>query len=190
VRPLDELHFWGASSPVDDAAFGATGRPSAESGHVQQDVTDNLDIAYGYALWLVIDASVAESIVIEASRRAMQERPPWIHSEFRLLFLRTVRRFAFDRLRQTTAPGAIGSAARLNRQTSPCSAASSGVYYSLKEAILGLPPLLRETIILRDVYEFKYREIADILEAPQHVMASRLELARRRLLENGSFDQT
>ena len=52
----------------------------------------------------------------------------------------------------------------------------------LKAAILALPALYRETIILRDVQELSYREIAEVTGVPIGTVMSRLARARRRLI--------
>lgn len=57
----------------------------------------------------------------------------------------------------------------------------------LRVAIAELPPLYREVIVLRELEEFSYREIAGITEIPVGTVMSRLSRARRRLqtiLEN------
>jgi RNA polymerase sigma-70 factor (ECF subfamily) len=62
----------------------------------------------------------------------------------------------------------------------------------IKEALAELPPALREAVVLRDLQEFSYQEIADKLQLPEGTVKSRinrgrLELARqmRRLQSRG-----
>lgn len=62
----------------------------------------------------------------------------------------------------------------------------------IREALAELPPTLREAVVLRDLQEFSYQEIADKLRLPEGTVKSRinrgrLELARqmRRLQSRG-----
>lgn len=62
----------------------------------------------------------------------------------------------------------------------------------IREALAELPPALREAVVLRDLQEFSYQEIADQLHLPEGTVKSRinrgrLELARqlRRLQSRG-----
>jgi len=62
----------------------------------------------------------------------------------------------------------------------------------IKTALAELPPALREAVVLRDLQEFSYQEIADRLQLPEGTVKSRinrgrLELARQmRRLQSGS----
>lgn len=51
------------------------------------------------------------------------------------------------------------------------------------EALASLSPRDREIIVLRDLQELSYREIADTLECPMGTVMSRLYNARKRLRE-------
>lgn len=51
----------------------------------------------------------------------------------------------------------------------------------LQSALSRLSPELRETIILRDLQEMEYREIADILKIPEGTVKSRLNRGRAEL---------
>ncbi len=51
----------------------------------------------------------------------------------------------------------------------------------LQSALQKLSPELRETLILRDLEELEYREIADVLKIPEGTVKSRLNRARAEL---------
>jgi RNA polymerase sigma-70 factor (ECF subfamily) len=51
----------------------------------------------------------------------------------------------------------------------------------LQGALQKLSPELRETVILRDVEELEYREIADVLKVPEGTVKSRLNRGRAEL---------
>jgi RNA polymerase sigma-70 factor (ECF subfamily) len=62
----------------------------------------------------------------------------------------------------------------------------------VRQALAELPPTLRQAVVLRDLQEFSYQEIADQLGLPEGTVKSRinrgrLELARqlRRLQTKG-----
>jgi RNA polymerase sigma-70 factor (ECF subfamily) len=66
----------------------------------------------------------------------------------------------------------------------------------IRQALGELPPALREAVVLRDLQEFSYQEIATKLHLPEGTVKSRinrgrLELARqlRRLQSSGPADQ-
>jgi len=50
-----------------------------------------------------------------------------------------------------------------------------------------LPPKFRQVILLRDVQEFSYEEIADILKVPLGTVKSRVNRARLRLQDDLKF---
>jgi RNA polymerase sigma-70 factor (ECF subfamily) len=51
----------------------------------------------------------------------------------------------------------------------------------LQEALQKLSPELRETVILRDLEELEYREIAQVLHVPEGTVKSRLNRGRAEL---------
>jgi RNA polymerase sigma-70 factor (ECF subfamily) len=53
----------------------------------------------------------------------------------------------------------------------------------LREAIDGLPNAFRQAVWLRDVEDFSYREIADMLAIPVGTVMSRISRGRRMLYE-------
>jgi RNA polymerase sigma-70 factor (ECF subfamily) len=52
---------------------------------------------------------------------------------------------------------------------------------ALQEALAGLPPAYREAVWLRDVEDFTYAEIADMLDVPTGTVMSRISRGRRLL---------
>jgi RNA polymerase sigma-70 factor (ECF subfamily) len=53
----------------------------------------------------------------------------------------------------------------------------------LQKALDGLSPVLRETVVLKDVLELSYDEVADMMDVPRGTVASRVYHARRALAE-------
>jgi RNA polymerase sigma-70 factor (ECF subfamily) len=69
--------------------------------------------------------------------------------------------------------------------------------FRIRQALAELPPTLRQAVVLRDLQEFSYQEIADRLSLPEGTVKSRinrgrLELARqlRRLQSQGPIDRS
>ena len=67
----------------------------------------------------------------------------------------------------------------------------------IRTALSALPPALREAVVLRDLQEFSYQEIADRLRLPEGTVKSRinrgrLELAKQltRLERGGSESES
>lgn len=51
----------------------------------------------------------------------------------------------------------------------------------LQAALAKLSPELRETVILRDLQELEYREVAEVLKIPEGTVKSRLNRGRAEL---------
>jgi RNA polymerase sigma-70 factor (ECF subfamily) len=51
----------------------------------------------------------------------------------------------------------------------------------IQKALQKLSPELRETVILRDIEELEYREIAEVLQVPEGTVKSRLNRGRAEL---------
>jgi RNA polymerase sigma-70 factor (ECF subfamily) len=51
----------------------------------------------------------------------------------------------------------------------------------IRRALAGLPPALREAVVLRDLQEFSYQEIADRLGLPEGTVKSRINRGRLEL---------
>jgi RNA polymerase sigma-70 factor, ECF subfamily len=51
----------------------------------------------------------------------------------------------------------------------------------IRTALAALPPTLREAVVLRDLQEFSYQEIADLLRLPEGTVKSRINRGRMEL---------
>jgi RNA polymerase sigma-70 factor (ECF subfamily) len=51
----------------------------------------------------------------------------------------------------------------------------------IRTALAALPPALREAVVLRDLQEFSYQEIADRLHLPEGTVKSRINRGRSEL---------
>ena len=146
----------------------------------------HLDAAFNLARWLTRNDHDAEDVVQEAMLRAYRffdalrgEARPWLLAIVRnacfswLQANRPVELQAIDRMEQESdAPGPEALAARdLDRRR-------------VNEAIAALPVQFREVLVLRELEDLAYKDIARIAEIPIGTVMSRLARARRLLAES------
>ncbi len=147
----------------------------------------HLDAAYNLARWLMRHDHDAEDAVQEAYLRAFQFFRSFHGDTGRAWILQIVRNTCYTRMAaraaslasgapdefgDTAAPGDENPADLLERQEEA---------RMLREAIAGLPIEFREVIVLRELEELSYKEIARIAEVPLGTVMSRLARARERL---------
>ena len=147
----------------------------------------HLDAAYNLARWLLRHDQDAEDVVQEAYLRAFQFFGSFHGETGRAWMLKIIRNTCYTRLagRRTSgtslenteigelaAPGDADPAVLLERREDR---------QMLLEAVAGLPIEFREVIVLRELEELSYRDIARIAEVPLGTVMSRLARARERL---------
>jgi RNA polymerase sigma-70 factor (ECF subfamily) len=149
-----------------------------------------VDAAYSLARYLARDPAAAEDIAQDALLKAFRnlatlrgEPKPWL--------LAIVRNSYFDWRRAGQHPTLTGPAAEVALAETPDPAQESaetqlirqGDVEALRAAIAEVPEPFREALVLRELEELSYREIADITGAPVGTVMSRLARARRMLGE-------
>lgn len=151
------------------------------------------DAAYNLALRLTRQAEAAEDVVHDAYLSALTGFGAYRGGEARAWILTIVRRKAYDwlRERQRTAPldvlagddedGLIFDPPDPNQETPEQALIRKGEAAGLHAAIDALPPRLREVLVLREMEELSYRQIAEITAAPIGSVMSRLARARLQL---------
>ena len=158
--------------------------------------TSHLDALYGFALRLTRNPADAEDLVQEAFLRAYRFRGSyapgtnmraWMFKILSNLFINRYRRSN----RETSAlDGAEGDAiaeAALSRDSvrllrDPEAHFEAGLFGEhVARALESLPPDFRAVVILSDIEEFSYKEIAEIMACPIGTVMSRLHRARRAL---------
>ncbi|HEY3755873.1 MAG TPA: sigma-70 family RNA polymerase sigma factor [Opitutaceae bacterium] len=153
----------------------------------EQHLLPHLDAAYNLARWLLRDGHDAEDAVQEACLRAFRARDRFRGESGRPWLLTIVRNVCYSRLRERrSAPdtevfdddahGPEGSPADSRRRDW-----SDLRGDLLRRGLERLPAELRETIVLHEIEELSYREIATVSEVPIGTVMSRLSRARRRL---------
>ena len=153
----------------------------------------HLDAGYNLARWLTHDAQDADDVVQDACLRAMKYMGSLQGEDGRAWFLTIVRRAFYDWLArnrpalmlrddesaiEALADEADGPEQALLRKTERL---------ALAEAVAALPLPLREVIVLRELEDLSYKEIARIADVPIGTVMSRLSRARRRLQGSASL---
>jgi len=147
----------------------------------------HLDAAFSLARFLMRNENDARDVVQEAALRAFRFYESFRGENSRAWFLSIVRNACFTALKRQRADetnvefdeelhSAVGLPVdpgkeidrELDRQT-------------VRAAIEQLPPEFREVIILRELEECSYKEIADIAGVPIGTVMSRLARARQHL---------
>jgi RNA polymerase sigma factor (sigma-70 family) len=147
----------------------------------------HLDAAYNLARWLMHDETEAEDIVQEAYVRVASHFAGFRGGDGRAWLLTIVRNSCYDRLRQKGASDRNTdfdeerhSAGRQapNPETALLLAERSEL---VKKTLTELPAEYREVLILRELEQLSYREIADIAGIPLGTVMSRISRARQQL---------
>jgi RNA polymerase sigma-70 factor (ECF subfamily) len=152
----------------------------------------HMDAAYNLARWLTRNEHDAEDVVQEAYLRAFKFIDGYRDGDARAWILTIVRRSCFTWLARNRPFELVAIdddeaerrfAATPDTETPDPEAQllqrlDAATLTSLIEA---LPPLFREVVVLREVEELSYKEIAEILEVPIGTVMSRLARARQRL---------
>jgi len=146
-----------------------------------------LDAAYNLARWLTRNAHDAEDLVQEAYLRAFEHYDSFRGQSARAWLLAIVRNACYSHLRRAIP---AGEAAEFDERVhTPERTSADPESLALKEAdsrrltqaLEELPEEYREAIVLRELEELSYKEIAAILGVPMGTVMSRLNRGRDRL---------
>jgi RNA polymerase sigma-70 factor (ECF subfamily) len=168
-----------------------------------------LPALYNVAHWLTRNASDAEDLVQETMLKSLRgfasfetgsNFKAWIFRILRNTYLTSRSGLAARRTvaleeeleeRGEFGPGSYPESA-IDRQTPEVNLMRLADRVALESAMEKLPAPLLEVVLLCDVEEMKYKEIASILEVPIGTVMSRIARARaqlRKALEDGTFTQ-
>lgn len=154
----------------------------------EQVLLPQLDAAYNLARWLTRNANDAEDVVQDACERALKYFGAFHGGEPKSWFLTIVRHAAYDWIKRNrpteiVADGteAIEHAPDTAMATPEQALLRSASGAALAEAIAALPLGYREVLILRELEELSYRDIARVVDIPIGTVMSRLARARALL---------
>jgi RNA polymerase sigma-70 factor (ECF subfamily) len=152
----------------------------------------HMEAAYNLARYLTRDASAAEDIVQDAYLRAYRSfdgwrgeaAKPWLLTIVRNCFLNKVGGAA-ERLTGRPVHDYIGElpSELIDVGTPESLLAQKNEATMLRATIEQLPEPFRETLILRELEELSYKEIATIAQVPIGTIMSRLARARQMLAD-------
>lgn len=149
-------------------------------------VLPHMDSAYNFARFLCRDPSLAEDLVQDAFLRAFRGFRGFRGGDPRAWLFAIVRS---SHLTWVRGPGARLRAVPDDVEERPTEADSpeaalvrQGEIATVRAAIESLPEPFRETLVLRELEELSYREIAEVTGAPIGTVMSRLARARQILL--------
>jgi RNA polymerase sigma-70 factor (ECF subfamily) len=147
----------------------------------------HLDSAYNLARWLVRDPATADDVVQDAMLRALKYFSGFRGENARAWLLQIVRNVALTRL-QGGKLQASEEVEALSVPTHDPNEPESELMRADDERLVqrllaGLPVELRECLVLREIEELSYKEIARIVNAPIGTVMSRLWRGRKLLAE-------
>jgi len=165
--------------------------PARKQALFERTVLPHLNAAFNLARWLTRDSHDAEDLVQEAFLRAFRSFETFQGNnadDSRAWLLAVVRNTCFTWLRKKGGQPTLefdeqvhgGADESPNAESILLNQAALG---SLQDCLEALPLEFREAIILRDLEELSYKEIADIARVPAGTVMSRLARGRKRLKE-------
>ena len=160
-------------------------------GRFETVVLPHLDAAYALARWLTRNDADAADVVQEACLRAFRYFDSYREGDAKSWILKIVRRACYDWIERNrpaevvpletdadpegavnSAPAALDANALLESRSD---------LRHLDRLIEALPTPLREAIVLRELHELDYRQIAEVTGVPIGTVMSRLHRARATL---------
>jgi RNA polymerase sigma-70 factor, ECF subfamily len=165
---------------------GGVLREPHPEGDFERIVLPLLPSAYNLARWLTRNDHDADDVVQEAFLRAYRFFPSFRGADPRPWLLAIVRNTCWTWLRANRSREAAAGLDAVDEPVEPAVSAEEELLrradgVRLARALDELPAAFREIVVLRELEELSYREIADVAGIPVGTVMSRLARARRRL---------
>jgi len=154
----------------------------------EEAVMPHMDAAYNLARWLTRNDADAQDMVQEAYLRALRFFGGFRGNDARAWLLTIVRNTCYTWLRRHRSPELSCDLdevvlARESEEPDPETEQLLKAQAQLvNQAIEKLPIEFREVVVLRELEELSYKEIAVVLGVPVGTVMSRLARARKRLM--------
>ena len=155
-------------------------------------VLPHLDDAYRLARWLTGSRADSEDVVQDACLRALRGIDSFSQGNARAWVLTIVRHTTYSWLHKNRPAAVVvvedfeaiehTHSIELDTETPETALIAEENVMLLETAIATLPAPLRETLVLREVQELSYREIAEVTEVSIGTVMSRLARARSRVI--------
>jgi RNA polymerase sigma-70 factor (ECF subfamily) len=160
--------------------------PARKLALFEETVIPHLNAAYNLARWLTRNGQDAEDLVQEAYLRAFRSFETFQGEDARAWLLAVVRNTCFTWLRKKGGQPAVefDEQVHVAADQSPDAETvllNQAALGSLQDCLEALPLEFREVMILRELEELSYKEIAGIVRVPIGTVMSRLARARKRL---------
>lgn len=160
-------------------------------------VLPHLDAAYRLALWLLRNEDDAQDVVQDASLRALRYFRTFTGGNGRAWFLTIVRNACWGWRRRNFQASADAFDEEQHSSARPMSDPEALLLRTDDAALIErvmrkLPDRFRELLVLRELKDLSYRELADVLEVPTGTIMSGLSRARQafRVALNNELTQS
>jgi RNA polymerase sigma-70 factor (ECF subfamily) len=158
---------------------------------LEQAILPHLDAAYSLARWLTATEQDAEDVLQEACLRAVKFFPGYQGGSARAWLLTIVRRTSYTWLQKNREHDAratsfdeelhSGGSDDIDPEALLLQKADREM---IRQALEELPVEFREVIVLRELEQLSYKEIAAVVEVPLGTVMSRLARGRKQLEQN------
>ena len=160
--------------------------PSGKLGIFEQRILPHLPAAYNLARWLLRNQEDAEDAVQESYIKAFRYFDGFEGTDGRAWLLAIVRNTSLSWLRKNRQVPTQAFDERVHSSGGDHQDAEQGLLKQvesrrLRGCIDALPPEYREAVILREMEELSYKEIAEVISVPIGTVMSRLSRARKRV---------
>ena len=156
----------------------------------QDIVLPHLDAAYTLARWLTRHPQNAEDVVQDAFVRALKYFPGYRGGDAKSWVLTIVRNASYSWMQRQRSPEvpmvseeALPELAE-NVSNPETVMLNRATRQKVRQAIRALPLEFREVVVLRELEDLDYKEIASVVGVPIGTVMSRLSRARARLAES------